>query len=58
MNDTLKEVHHTTTLATSTPIKPDPREDSGLEHSIMPELLETPSRQGVMKVDLAENGLW
>ena len=56
-NDTLNKVYHTTTLATSTPIKQDPCEDSGLEHSLMPVLLETTSRQGVMKVDLVENGL-
>ena len=36
-NDTLKEVDHTVSLATSTPIKLDPTEDSGLEHSLMPE---------------------
>ena len=56
-NDTLKEVYHTTSLATSTPTKPDPPEDSGLEHSLMPELLETSSRKGFRKVDLAETGL-
>jgi hypothetical protein len=57
-NDTLKEVDHTVSLATSTPIKLDPTEDSGLEHSLMPEQLETSSKQGAMKLDLAENGLF
>ena len=43
-NNTFKEVHHTSFLATSTPIKLEPPEDSGLEHSLLPEQLETSSR--------------
>ena len=50
-NDILKEVY-LASMATSTPAKLEPTEDSGLEYSLMFERLETSSKQ-----DLAENGL-
>ena len=55
-NDNLEEVG-IATMATSTPTKLDPTEDSGFEHSLMSERLETSSKQGAVKRDLAENGL-
>ena len=56
-NDILKEVD-LASMATSTPAKLDPTEDSGLEYSLMSERLETSSKQGAVKRDLAENGLY
>ena len=56
-NDILKEADLAST-ATSTPAKLEPTEDSGLEYSLMSESLETFSKQGAVKRDLAETGLY
>ena len=55
-NDALEERFYNPSLASSTPIKQDHNEDSGLEHSLA-EQRENSATQGAVKWDLAANGL-